>query len=374
MSPKKAPRAGQSVGFHLFPRISKESTIGDPETIIWSSIRHLSSRYVAEAVAFDAHGITRKRDREAAARNLKLYIKQASSFYEAAKAAKPNTAPLIYYYSFLNLAKALCELRQPRFHERPECYRHGISWWPNPRRLVDPAKETVLITTRGVWHALWEALTKERLVAANPTRIRIKYLFSYCPEVSVEYRRAMYDLIRLMDVENPDILSDGSNAWIRFSVKREELRGFHVSAPSLLKQIRTGRSGYIEVQSSDKRVRTFESAVPIALTKWQYPSAALHGDVLGLNAFTHLTGEGKLQYFFPIQNNLPLRLPQIMVAYTLLFWFGSLVRYDPHSVDALMDSEWWTLMDGLMSQSRLWLLELFEWAMYQAETTLCLAR
>ncbi len=31
------------------------------------------------------------------------------------------------------------------------------------------------------------------------------------------------------------------------------------------------------------------------------------------------------------------------------------------------------LIDGFMSQSRLWLFELFEWALYQAETTLWIA-
>jgi hypothetical protein len=58
-----------------------------------------------------------------------------------------------------------------------------------------------------------------------------------------------------------------------------------------------------------------------------------------------------------------------MVLYTLLFWLGSLVRYDPHSV-ARLQEEHWMLIDGFMNQSRLWLLDLFEWELYQCETTL----
>ena len=53
---------------------------------------------------------------------------------------------------------------------------------------------------------------------------------------------------------------------------------------------------------------------------------------------------------------------------------GSLVRYDPHSVHALMDSAYWMLIDGFVSQSRLWLLELFQWALYDAEITLWMSR
>jgi hypothetical protein len=46
-------------------------------------------------------------------------------------------------------------------------------------------------------------------------------------------------------------------------------------------------------------------------------------------------------------------LPQVMILYMILFWLGSLVRYNPHSVRALMDSEYSVLVDGFMSQSRL---------------------
>ena len=41
-----------------------------------------------------------------------------------------------------------------------------------------------------------------------------------------------------------------------------------------------------------------------------------------------------------------------MVYYTILFWLGSLVRYDPDSAAELMDSPYWILLDGFMSQSR----------------------
>jgi hypothetical protein len=67
-------------------------------------------------------------------------------------------------------------------------------------------------------------------------------------------------------------------------------------------------------------------------------------------------------------------MPQLMVSYTLLFWLGSLVRHDPHSVYALIDSPDWILIDGFMTQSRVWLLELFHWALFQKQTILRAAR
>jgi hypothetical protein len=289
---------------------------------------------------------------------------------------KESTAPLIYYYSFLNLAKGCCELRQPQFHEHNECYRHGISWRPSPRYLVNLEKEEVSITTRGVWHVLWEFLTQASCSATNPTRIKIKELFLYCPEISSEVERTFMAEIRMLDLVDPDLLyDDGSmEAWIRFSVHREGLRFFRLPASSLIRQIETPRSSYTEVRSTKREIRTFEATTPAKVDPEESILGSLRGNILGLNVFSYLGHEKTIEYAIPVQTNLPIRMPQLMVLYTILFWLGSLVRYDPHSVSALMDSEYWILIDGFMSQSRLWLLEQFEWAIYQAETSLRFVR
>jgi hypothetical protein len=57
-----------------------------------------------------------------------------------------------------------------------------------------------------------------------------------------------------------------------------------------------------------------------------------------MNPFTYLESDG-LQYAIPIQTQLPIQLPQLLVLYSLMFWLGSLVRYDPHSVAHLQDTE-----------------------------------
>jgi YaaC-like Protein len=370
------PREGESLGFRVYPDSSVEATLGNPETVIWSSINLLCSRSAAESVAWSVYRIARKRDRAALARNVKLYVQHASEFYHAAGSAKPNTAPLIYYYSFLNLAKALCELRRPRFHERQECYAHGLSWRPDPLKLVDLPRERVTITGPGVWHELWESVMRVPCPAARRTKLRIKSLFSCCPEISAEFLQVFGGPVGQIDFESPDVLYDRARreVWLRFSVRRGYLSAFRLSARALIAQIQTARSSYVEVRSKSKELRTFQTATAKGLGRGETPWSALQMDILGLNVFTHLWRDGKLQYSFSPQSFFPLRMPQLVVSYTILFWLGSLVRYDPHSVSALMDSPHWILIDGFMSQSRVWLLELFEWAFWQTETTLSTSR
>jgi YaaC-like Protein len=374
--PLASPRQGESRGFHLYSIALNEGTLAEPETIVWSAIRHFSSAGVAEDVAH-RHGINNASERKTAGRNVKLYVRQASEFYDAARSARPNTAPLIYYYSFLNLAKALCEFRYPNFHRRSECYRHGISWTPHRLKLADPRKEKIRITTRGVWHVLWESLTNRPCPAANPTPLRIRDLFSYCPEVSVECQNTLGATLRLLYLKNPDVLYDSrrSETWMRFSVYRAGLKDLRVSLPSLRAGIRTPRSDYVEVRSTDRELRTLETATPKKYKRRRGdPLESMALDIAAFNSFVNLGPEKRLEYSIPIQGRLPLVIPQIIINYSVPFWLGSLVRYDPHSVDALMDSGYWMLIDGFTSQSRLWLLELFHWALYKAEITLWMSR
>lgn len=372
-----APREGTNAGFSIYPATSGETTLAEPESILWSSIRNLCSRGVTELLGLDVYGIKGSSTIRSVANNVKLYIHQAAEFYDAAKTAKPNTAPLIYYYSFLNLAKALCEIHHPNFHRRPECYRHGISWRPSQTRLVELATDKVTLTVRGVWHVLWESLTQSTCPATNPTKLSIKHLFLYCPEIGIEVGRTFGSPIRLINVVEPSVRINGADAWVQFGVKRSQLRRYRLTGPALALSLRSSRSSYQEVKANEAELRMFELQTPVRLSnsknqrkRWK----SITSDIQKMNLFSSIQPDLKIQYYFALQSQFPFALPQLVVLYTILFWLGSVVRYDPHSVDDLRNSHGWILIDGFMSQSRLWLLELFEWAFYQVETTLNAAR
>jgi hypothetical protein len=370
--PLAQPRQGESVGFGIYPSSRVELTLANPEMVIWASIRHWCSQRAAEFYGLRIHKIYNKRTRSAVARNVGLYIKTASEFYDAASNAKPNTAPLFYYYSFLNLAKALCEIHHPRLHRRPECYAHGLSWRPDPQNLVRIEKEKVTVRGRGIWHLLWESLMQKPCLAANPTRLPVLKLFSQCPEIGVEFETLYGEPRARIYLNQIEAMRNGATTWLKFSIARERIRETGLSAPALLAQISSTTTNYVEVLSDQeqKGLRTFQSATSARLRGTATPYSALRNDVLSLNMIAHLGDGTDLEYSLALQKGWPVRVPQLMVSYTILFWLGSLVRYDPHSVYELMDSPDWILIDGFMTQSRVWLLELFRWALYQQEIIL----
>jgi hypothetical protein len=367
------PRHGEAESLHIFPETSEEVTIGDPEKVVWSSIKQMTARDLAEHVLYNVHNVTSKLRRKVTAENIKLYIAQAFEFYEAARIAKANTAPLFYYYSFLNLAKSLCEIRYPMFHKRPESRRHGLSWQPSPKYFVEMKNEYLTISTRGVWHTLLDAVEGQRQTIANPTKIKIKYLFALCPEIAIEFARTYGESSKLIRLVEPQILYDQGKhkIWIRIAINRDDLKENKISRFALLRLISEGATRYHQVQNNDSENWAFEFETPkdIPARHRGLFCRLLTQEIGKLNLFTFLLQDG-LVYHIPIQTRLPIRLCQSVVIYTLLFWLGSLVRYDPHSVAALQDSQYWLLIDGFMNQSRVWLLELFEWELYRTERTL----
>lgn len=371
------PREGESHGFHICRTVTEEWTLGDPETLIWSSIRHMSVSEVADYVLMTAHKISSQKERRKILNNLKLYIRHSFEFYDAARTAKANTAPLFYYYSFLNLAKGLCEISNPLFHRSSECYAHGLTWSPNHDYVVRIPSESVRVSTRrGVWHALWEAIQKQPCPVPRPPFLRIEELFFLNPETSRELQSIYERPPKLIGLIEPDLLFNDlrDQIWMRFSVLRDDPKRYHLSRLQLLEMIRSG-SAYRQVQSRESDWWTFEFDVPkgAPFIPDRPPFELVETEIKAMYLVTSQIASG-LKYALPVQNRLPIRLPQIIVLYTLIFWLGSLVRYDPHSVADLQDSEYWMLIDGFMNQSRIWLLELFEWEFYKTETTLRFVR
>lgn len=372
MAPR-AQRVGIDAGFHMLPAASYEGTLGDPERILWASIRHICARDVASEVLYGIHKIRSLRDNKKISRNIKVYIEQAQSFYKAAQAAETSTAPLIFYYSFLNLAKALSEIRYPGFHKRTESYHHGITWKPNKDYLVNLSTESIRVTTKGVWHTLLETVTGASVTVPNPLPLPIRELFALCPETGSEFERTFGRPTRLVELKKEGLFvdEDKNEFWIKITVSKNNLGELRLSRPKLINLLTTKGYKYEQVKSDSEDTWTFETipAIGFKAKDHDIPYELVEPLITQMNLFVHMRFD-ELGYMIPIQDKLPIKLPQLMVLYSLIFWLGSLVRYDPHSVDDLRESRYWILIDGYMNQSRIWLLELFEWYFYRTDTTL----
>lgn len=358
------------IDFHKHREYVEEDTLADFETVIWSWINHLSSPEIAEFVLRDNHNVNNKVRRKVQAENISLYIKQAHSLYEAAKSTKFNTAPLLYYYSFLNLGKALCEVKYPNFHKNNASRKHGLSWKPTNSSLGNEIR----ISTRGVWHCIYEVLTDTNSSLPNGIPLNMKKLFSYCGEITSEYESAIGRNDVLIEVVDPFFMTDGEKCWITFSIYKEQLRIIKLSRRKFLSMV-SSQDRFKEVKSYSDILYTFElkNAKDLKGENQRDMYKLFCKELKELNLYTNI-GLGNIEYHIPSQYNLRFKIPQILAQYSILYWLSSLVRYDPHEIESIQKSKYWYLIDGFMNQSRIWLLELFSWELYNTEKLLTSAR
>ena len=102
--------------------------------------------------------------------------------------------------------------------------------------MVNLDTEFVSITTHGVWHTLYEALSGKTNTIPNPTKIRICDLLGLCPEISTEYEKNFRNDAPLIQLYSPSFYFDekASESWISFSVARGDLKRLKLSRPRFL--------------------------------------------------------------------------------------------------------------------------------------------
>ncbi|XUX01477.1 MAG: YaaC family protein [Dehalogenimonas sp.] len=209
----------------MFEAINSETSIAPREQILWTSIRHLASFDVAKRMIQKTYSITEPKKYNEIATNLGTYIHQAYNFYIAASNASSNTSPLLYYYSFMNLAKALCEIHFPKFHKNPNSYSHGLAWKPNPQYVVDMEHEQVKTTSNGIWHSLFQSITGVPCNLRSRTSISVKELSARCPEISSEYFTSYGGKGNAFSIVDPGLMTNAQETeiWIQFSISKHEI-------------------------------------------------------------------------------------------------------------------------------------------------------
>ena len=110
--------------------------------------------------------------------SLQSFLRQGRAFYAAAQHASWRSSPLIYYYAFLNLVKAVICLKYP-LKVRGKI-AHGLSHQLKDGKLEDQT----LVVTDGVFPLLYELLLDEPLKPG--LMFDVLSVLSYCTDVAAE--------------------------------------------------------------------------------------------------------------------------------------------------------------------------------------------
>jgi hypothetical protein len=114
--------------------------------------------------------------------NFRSFVRQAKSNYDAAKSLPYRSSGLLYYYCFLNLAKAFIVLKYP--DKMIGRIRHGLSYDPSSGNTV--FEQEVLSVSPGVFSILYEIETGHPWQPKST--LNIVDILGFCSDILYQYQ------------------------------------------------------------------------------------------------------------------------------------------------------------------------------------------
>lgn len=306
-------------------------------------------------------------DQEVSWREFRSYVRQAEGFYRGASVLPWKSSPLNYYYSFLNLAKAMAVARgtlPPQAGAQPRRLRHGLS----ASVIVGPP-QVWRLTTQGpddVFPRLYDMAIGTPI--ANGTELDARELLKYISPIAWQLDKsgygprawyACYWVLVGTDAECWDVLVVPRDANLAalppaFDAAYREIVGNAVKG--FAKRVLDLHA----VQAN--AFRFLERKVPIAARQ---PVAWDHGAIeralknaAPYCAFEHLAStEYHLCIGLPCPAT-PVSIPmnEFIAAYAIMYFLSSLVRYHPDYMDAIGESSDAWLIESFAKSAPLHLL------------------
>lgn len=252
------------------------------------------------------------------------FIEQAEDFYRAAaNAPRAGSQPLLYYYSFLNLAKAFLVVKTNVSLSR--CF-HGLKEPPdNIRKRLTITSQQVRVDGHGGGRVkVYRELTKQIGFRA-PSSVKDTKLVDLLEQTVAIHPTVCHTLNkkkRFFALRTIEFRTANKEVWIRLNVDKNEL-AIDKDAPGL---IRNQMLSFEEVESDDRETRCYESE---AMKYRVSPREILPKLVESTkkDVWSVLRPGGYRYYISTIEKNA--RLAQVSSAYQVMFYFGSIARYRP---------------------------------------------
>jgi hypothetical protein len=274
-------------------------------------------------------------------------VEQAMDFCGAAQSANVVASrPLLFYYSFMNLAKAFCLSAGPR--NTFAAATHGLrERLRAPRRELLDAYLEAEQSTAGRLSNFDELLRAVSGVGLT-SRVNLR-LPALLPQVVAGHRLwadAVGKRERFISVHSLDFMytEQPRRVWLSLSIFADDLTRLGVSHRRLLAESGL-RDVFSEVRTTEsvdgRRLLRFEQITPVPYV--DYPADCVHLVVAGIrmNLWTAVGSASPYRHYYlylspPRERRA--RLPQLLSIYAIFFYLGSITRYRPHHFDKILAS------------------------------------
>jgi hypothetical protein len=309
-------------GFPLFTRLQNNVYLGNSKKLIISDIWAFWD-YIIKKKGFDKPFMN-------------SLLEQAKNFYLAAESSPVKSKPLLYYYSFLNLAKIIVNIEH-EYGGTGQSYMHGITQNHNMRFIHSRIKiEQKKIYHRNVSAELMEVLDYTLVPASLD--INVKDFLSHCVGIHRAYSEIYNKDEIFIRLDRIDLYKNIK----RFGIKAK----VYCSATQRDALV---ASGYNIVEEENQFFWIEEIAIPTyAVTRTDYFNLSRYLRTKGMWYF--ISNDG---YTIYLSTNPTCRYPPETIIYNTMFYLGSITRYHPYMFDRIFsDKEQWLMSEFLETQPK----------------------
>lgn len=296
------------------------------------------------------------------------YARQARAYWDGARRIEGSSAALLYYYVFLNLAKAelLTTDAQAILGQR---IHHGLSF--NPTRAQTVNGDSLRVMRGGVFPLLYEKRTGIKL--PHDTVLPVPRLLSMLHEIGMELAQTGMQSKAVLGYHA--VVNDDEHAWpLICFLERGITKDRREPMARLL------RTNFTEVEFTglpsswrdtfalSRRLFTANVSVYQSKTTFSYTdSTGTVGRDIGAAArflrhalHPYVNDPVKEPADFVITPSLHKRtslpMPQDLARYALMFYVSSLVRYKPSALDPVRAASAAWLLDSFTRETPIYLL------------------
>jgi hypothetical protein len=262
------------------------------------------------------------------------FVNQGQEYFSAARrAASIETKPLLYYYSFLNLGKAVSmALGRSGMTSR---VTHGIADVGNLSHTPNSAEISLQASgsTKSAVDELYWALEG---CGVQASQYPIREVTAHSAIAHRMWREGWGQIRkeRFVAVENIRFFEDASSKeiWTRIYLRRDDLKSIDRGIAEVMREARLD-GDYRAVTEAGGISQSFHVLEQILPTKYTGRAADVIMDTVKLlrpnlwqinsPAPTHR------RYYLYLSPQTEKRMPQWLSIYATLFWLGSLTRYYP---------------------------------------------
>lgn len=274
---------------------------------------------------------------------LPTLLEQAKFFYEAAEIAPLRSQPLLYYYSFLNLAKIELNINYP--YGNTTEYYHGIETKVDNTTTLDTA-EVTFKQYGGTWSSKI-SVAKEFFLdmgdtIAIPGKTKIKDLLASCIGIHRTYSETFNQKETFYRLDNVShIIKSGKDI-----IYESEIKGID---DAIMTNLVASKGYAISKKKIDGANRYFytesHTMLDYNIAKTCWSTLAFKIRQKGIWSYT----DGNEYRLYISKNAIQWSSPSII--YSIMFFFGSITRYHPYFFESILNAkEQWLISEFMRTQ------------------------